>query len=62
MNVGAGTGSYEPAGRRVTALEPHMDELLAITKAPPPAATAALASSASFFFVPSVLLRDMRAS
>lgn len=37
-------------------------EVLAITKAPPPATAAALTSSATFFFVPSVLLRDIRAS
>jgi hypothetical protein len=34
----------------------------AIAKAPPPATAAALTSSAIFFFVPSVLLRDIRAS
>lgn len=37
-------------------------EVPAITKAPPPATAAALTSSATFFFVPSVLLRDIRAS
>ncbi|GGZ39848.1 hypothetical protein GCM10010301_09460 [Streptomyces plicatus] len=37
-------------------------EAFAITNAPPPATVAALTRSASFFFVPSVLLRDMRAS
>lgn len=28
LNVGAGTGSYEPAGRAVTALEPSMEMIL----------------------------------
>lgn len=42
VNVGAGTGSYEPAGREVTAVEPS--ELM-ISQRPPGAAPAASASA-----------------
>jgi SAM-dependent methyltransferase len=47
LNVGAGTGSYEPAGRRVTAVEPS---LAMIRRRPPAAAPAVQACAESLPF------------
>lgn len=47
VNVGAGTGSYEPAGRRVTAVEPSREM---IARRPPGAAPAVQASAEALPF------------
>jgi SAM-dependent methyltransferase len=47
LNVGAGTGSYEPAGRQVTAVEPSLEM---IRKRPPGAAPAVQASAEALPF------------
>lgn len=47
VNVGAGTGSYEPAGREVTAVEPSAEM---IAQRPPGAAAAVQASAESLPF------------
>src|SRR3954470_3129622 len=47
LNVGAGTGSYEPAGREVTAVEPSAEM---IAQRPPGAAPAVRASAEALPF------------
>lgn len=47
LNVGAGTGSYEPAGRQVTAVEPSLEM---IARRPPGAAPAIQAEAARLPF------------
>jgi SAM-dependent methyltransferase len=47
LNVGAGTGSYEPAARRVTAIEPSQ---VMIDQRPPDAAPVVLASAEALPF------------